>query len=139
MKRLSNTAKIPVAGFKRTPQRIAILEYLDGNKTHPSAEDVFKAVSRKYHSMSFATVYNTLNALVDAGVLKGLNIDPERRRFDPDTRPHHHCICLRCKKIIDVYADMDVKLPANIGSDFTAVSSHVEFYGYCSRCSKKAR
>ena len=139
MKRLDNSAKIPVKGFKRTPQRLAILEYLDGNKSHPSAEDVFKAVSRKYQSMSFATVYNTLNALVEAGVLKGLNIDPERRRFDPDTSPHHHCICLMCRKIIDVYAEMDVRLPAGLAADFEPVSSHVEFYSLCSKCSKKAR
>ncbi|MFZ2197327.1 MAG: transcriptional repressor, partial [Thermodesulfovibrionales bacterium] len=50
-------------GFKLTPQRLAILSYLEGNKEHPSAEEIFRAVSDQYPTMSFATVYNTLAAL----------------------------------------------------------------------------
>ncbi|NTW58892.1 MAG: transcriptional repressor, partial [Nitrospirae bacterium] len=56
-----------IKGFKRTPQRLAILDHLDGNKSHPSAEDIYRVVARKNPSMSFATVYNTLHTLVQAG------------------------------------------------------------------------
>ncbi len=45
-------------GLKLTPQRLAILEYLDGNTSHPSAEDIYISVKEKFPTMSFATVYN---------------------------------------------------------------------------------
>ena len=80
-------------GLKLTPQRLAILEYLEGNKNHPSAEDIYKALKPRFPSMSFATVYNTLEILVKKGVIKELNIESSRKRFDPFTHPHHHFFC----------------------------------------------
>lgn len=127
------------AGFKRTPQRLAILAYLDGNTNHPSAEDIFKAVSRKYQSMSFATVYNTLNRLTQTGAVRELTIDPHRKRYDPDTSLHHHLICVSCRKIIDVPQEITVDLPKGLARDFTILGNHVEFYGYCAACGKKNR
>ncbi len=125
--------------FKRTPQRLAILEYLKGNTSHPSAEDIFRAVSKKYQSMSFATVYNTLHALTKAGALRELTIDPERKRYDPDTSGHHHLICLACGRIADVPEALVVELPRSVAQDFTLVGSHVEFYGFCAACKKKKK
>lgn len=126
--------------FKRTPQRLAILDYLDGNTSHPSAEEIFQAVSKKYHSMSFATVYNTLNTLTGAGALRELTIDPDRKRYDPDTTRHHHLICIHCKKIVDVPEDkIVVDLPKNAARDFAVLGNHVEFYGHCPSCRKKRK
>jgi Fur family peroxide stress response transcriptional regulator len=125
--------------FKRTPQRLAILDYLEGNTSHPSAEDIYREVSKKYHSMSFATVYNTLNTLTKAGTLRELTIDPERKRYDPDTSGHHHLICTRCGKIADIPEGITVDLPADMALDFTILGSHIEFYGHCSTCKKKGK
>ncbi len=127
------------AGFKRTPQRLAILEYLEGNLSHPSAEDIYRAVSRKYHSMSFATVYNTLNTLAKGGAVRELTIDPERRRYDPDTSRHHHLICVDCKKVVDIAGDIAVEIPKTMTKDFTVFGNHVEFYGHCAPCGKKKK
>ena len=57
--------------IKLTPQRLAILGFLKGNKSHPSAEDIFKAVQKQFPTMSFATVYNTLEALKNKGNIIG--------------------------------------------------------------------
>lgn len=127
------------APFKRTPQRLAILAYLKGNTSHPSAEDIFRAVSKKYQSMSFATVYNTLNTLSKAGALRELTIDPERKRYDPDTSSHHHLICVLCGKIVDIPEGIVVDLPGTLAHDFTLLGNHIEFYGHCSRCSRKRK
>lgn len=124
-------------GLKRTPQRLAICDYLQGNDAHPSAEDIYRAVLKKYDSMSFATVYNTLNALTKAGALRELTIDPERRRYDPDTSAHNHCICISCRKIIDVPGPISVELPKGAAPGFVLLGNHVEFYGYCRGCKKK--
>ena len=128
-----------VKGFKRTPQRLAILEYLEGNTSHPSAEAIYQAVAKKYRSMSFATVYNTLNTLVAAGALRDLTIDPDRKRYDPNTDQHHHLLCLDCRKVFDVPQQISVDVPAGITDTFTVVGNHIEFYGYCAVCGKKKR
>jgi Fur family transcriptional regulator, peroxide stress response regulator len=125
-------------GFKRTPQRLAILDYLEGNTLHPSAEDVYRAVTKKYFSLSFATVYNTLNTLAQSGAVRELTLDPERKRYDPNTEPHHHLICVTCKKVIDVFEDVIVGIPKRIEKEFSIFGNHVEFYGRCSVCRKKS-
>lgn len=125
-------------GFKRTPQRLAILDYLEGNTLHPSAEDVYRAVTKKYCSLSFATVYNTLNTLAQSGAVRELTLDPERKRYDPNTEPHHHLICVTCKKVIDVFEDVTVGIPKRIEKEFSIFGNHVEFYGHCSVCRKKS-
>ena len=121
-------------GLKLTPQRLAILEFLDGNKDHPSAENIFKEVKKKYPMMSFATVYNTIEALKKKGDLLELTIDPERRRYDPDTKPHHHLICVECKKIVDVHKEFSISVPDEVRGAFDLVGNHIEFYGVCPEC-----
>jgi len=125
-------------GFKRTSQRLAILDYLEGNTFHPSAEDVYRAVTKKYCSLSFATVYNTLNTLARSGAVRELTLDPERKRYDPNIEPHHHLICVTCKKVIDVFEDVPVGIPKRIEKKFSIFSKHVEFYGRCSGCRNKS-
>ncbi len=128
-----------VKGFKRTPQRMAILEYLEGNTSHPSAETIYKAVSKRHRSMSFATVYNTLNTLVTSGAIRDLTIDPDRRRYDPNVQPHHHLLCLDCKKVVDIQEPIAVEVPAGIAEEYRITGNHIEFYGYCTSCGKKKR
>jgi len=128
-----------ISGFKRTPQRLAILEHLDGNKSHPSADEIFRVVAKKNPSMSFATVYNTLNTLVETGAVRELTIDPDRKRYDPDTSAHHHLICLDCRKIVDIPGDVAVEVPRGVTKDFTVTGNHIEFYGICAPCRKVQR
>jgi Fur family peroxide stress response transcriptional regulator len=123
-------------GFKRTPQRLAILAYLEGNTSHPSAEEIFHAVVGKDRTLSFATVYNTLNTLSKAGALRELTIDPSRKRYDPNTGAHHHLICMSCKKVVDVPEEISIDLPKTVAQNFFILGNHVEFYGVCPACRK---
>jgi Fur family peroxide stress response transcriptional regulator len=120
-------------GLKLTPQRLAILEYLEGNKNHPSAEDIYKALKPRFPSMSFATVYNTLEILVKKGVIKELNIESSRKRFDPFTHPHHHFFCKKCKKIIDIEPKIDFSIPEEL-KDCEIEDFQIIFYGLCPDC-----
>jgi len=137
----SNYVQIAESGgqFKRTPQRLAILDYLEGNTSHPSAEEIYRAVSKKYRSMSVATVYNTLNTLTKAGALRELTIDPERKRYDPDISRHHHLICVRCHKIVDIPGGIAIDLPGDIERAYTLLGNHIEFYGHCPLCKTKKK
>ena len=123
--------------MKMTPQRMAILEYLDGNTGHPSAEDVFDAVKGRFPSMSFATVYNTLERLRSDGRLLELSIDPARKRYDPNTSPHHHLICAGCGRVTDIHMSFDLEVPEEGRGGFEIEAEHVEFYGRCPDCINK--
>jgi Fur family peroxide stress response transcriptional regulator len=124
-------------GFKLTPQRLAILDCLEGNTSHPSAEDIYRRLKKKFPTMSFATVYNTLDALTRKGEILEITIDPERKRYDPNTQPHHHLICNKCKKIVDVTINFKVTIPERFRRSFEILGNHIEFYGLCRECKKK--
>ena len=121
-------------GLKLTPQRLAILDFLEGNTDHPSAEDIYKAVSIQHPTMSFATVYNTLDSLREKGYVLELSIDPAKKRFDPCTELHHHLICTSCKKVRDIHKDFALDLPDQVKGDFRVTGNHIEFYGICAAC-----
>lgn len=123
-------------GFKLTPQRIAILDYLNGNKEHPSADQIYRAVSAKFPTMSFATVYNTLDALKKRGMLLEITIDPHKKRFDPDSKPHHHLMCIRCRKVVDVHNTFELSLPHGQRHGFEITGNQIEFHGLCEHCRK---
>jgi Fur family peroxide stress response transcriptional regulator len=124
-------------GLKLTPQRLAILECLDGNKNHPSAEEIYREVSGRFPTMSFATVYNTLDALRQRGSIMELTIDPAKKRFDPNTELHHHLICTRCKRIEDVHTSFDLDVPSTYRNGYEVTGNHVEFYGICPACNNR--
>lgn len=134
-------AKYREKGFKLTPQRLAILKFLDGNTGHPSAEDIYTSIRKIYPTVSFATVYNTLQALGDKGEILEITIDPQKRHYDPNPKPHHHIICLECNKIGDIFEDYSeaLQLPNSIVEEFKPVGSHINFYGICRECQKKQK
>lgn len=124
-------------GIKLTPQRMAILNYLQDNKSHPSAEDIYKIVSRKFPTMSFATVYNSLETLKKKGCIQELTIDPCKKRYDPDTSLHHHLICTECNEIVDIFKKFNLNLTEQMKNGFQLKGNHVEFYGLCNNCQEK--
>jgi Fur family transcriptional regulator, peroxide stress response regulator len=129
--------KLKKIGLKVTPQRLAILEMIKGDRTHPSAENIYNEISRKYPGMSFATVYNTLAKLVETGEIQELDIDPNKKRFDPYTPLHYHFYCKNCGKVYDV--DYDISFAPNMhkigGHHIEAIQ--LNFKGLCKACSKK--
>jgi len=91
------------AGLKLTAQRKAIVHEFAADPTHPTAQDLYDRLRGDFPQMSFATVYNTLDALASAGLSGTLRIG-NAARFDPNTLPHHHVVCEKCGAIGDVPA-----------------------------------
>ena len=115
--------------IKITPQRLAIFNLLVGNTSHPSADDLYKEVLKIQPSISFATVYNTLDKLVELGLLQKLDIDDEKKHYDPDLSIHHHFLCKACKQIIDIFENFNVNIqPASLNIS-SLESYQVNFYG----------
>lgn len=120
--------------MKMTPQRMAIMRYLDGNVTHPSASDIYGALHGQFPTMSLATVYNTMETLKEQGRIVELSIDPGKKRFDPNVEPHHHLICTRCSKIVDIFTEFPLGLTKDEMHGFEIIGNHVDFYGICGDC-----
>lgn len=90
------------AGLKLTPQRYAVLDYLLRSPVHPTAEQIRADLNRHFPRASRATVYNTLNALRDAGLIHEIYMDDAVARYDANIELHHHFICRKCGKLEDI-------------------------------------
>ncbi|MCA0871825.1 transcriptional repressor [Seohaeicola saemankumensis] len=80
------------AGLRPTRQRMALAELLvgDGRHRHVTAESLFEAAKANGAAVSLATVYNTLRAFCDAGVLQEITVDGSKSYFDTNTHDHPH-------------------------------------------------
>ncbi len=125
-------------GLKLTAPRLSILKFLEGNTSHPSAGDIHREIKKEHPTVSFATVYNTLEVLRDRGEVLELNIDTERRHYDPNTTNHHHLMCIRCHKIDDIFEDYpNIRVPRDIEKRVKVIGMNVNFYGVCDKCQGK--
>ncbi|WP_209598312.1 iron response transcriptional regulator IrrA [Ruegeria sp. HKCCSP351] len=80
------------AGLRPTRQRVALAELLvgDGRHRHVTAESLFESAKANGDAVSLATVYNTLRAFCDAGVLQEITVDGSKSYFDTNTHDHPH-------------------------------------------------
>lgn len=128
--------KLREHGVKATPQRQVILEYMESVHTHPRAEDVYTHVRQIFPGISLATVYNTLNTLVECGLLKQLSFGDGSNRFDARTDDHYHVVCERCGRVDDYARQPVAGLEEEAARDtgYQIRKHQVEFYGICRDC-----
>ena len=119
--------------LRPTPQRFAVLEHLVRHHTHSTAEEIFRAVNRADPRASLATVYNNLNALVRAGLVREVVSGGKAARYDASLKRHHHFVCERCGGVEDV-PWFDVPAGAAILGSRTVKSVEVVFRGACPKC-----
>ena len=89
-------------GIQPTAQRLMIAELLFSREQHLTAEQVMLALAERGTQVSKATVYNTLNLFAAKGLLKSLQVDPDRGLFDSNTQPHYHIHVEDTGELIDV-------------------------------------
>ena len=117
-------------GVKPTPQRMVIAEYVVNTKAHPTADHIFQAVAQSLPvPLSRATVYNTLNTLVQAGALKEVYLDSGPARYDAKIDDHHHFVDLKTGKVFDIEGDKVKTLTPQLGPDFKVHHYSVTFFG----------
>ena len=124
-------------GVRMTPQRHAILSFLMETHSHPTADDIYKALSPMYPSMSVATIYNNLRLFVEAGLVRELTYGDDSSRFDADLSDHYHAICRSCGSIVDFKHPplLDVERAASKSTGFAVQGHRMEIYGLCQSCS----
>lgn len=121
-----------------TLQRLAVLEFLEGNTHHPSVEEIYRNLKKKYPTLSQATIYTSLQVLRKAGEIQELRIRKEKTCFDPNPKPHHHFYCQECKKVFDIKISFPVAEKGWVdGHKVKEVQTY--FYGICSHCLKRQK
>lgn len=89
-------------GLRCTPQRYAVMAFLVGHSSHPTAAEIFEAVNRVDPRSSRATTYNNLRDLVKAGLVREVAVEGRAARFDAKGMKHHHFVCDRCGEVEDL-------------------------------------
>lgn len=130
-------------GYKLTTQRRAILNViLENQGNHLSPEEVYDIVRIQYPEIGLATVYRTLQLLEQQNIISKLNFNDGCSRYELNSNTgdhhHHHLICLKCGKVIEVKLDLLENLETEIEKEgkFKIVDHNVKFFGYCSECQK---
>ncbi len=117
--------------IKPSIQRMAVLDYLMKNPIHPTADTIFNALYPSIPTLSKATVYNTLNLLVEKGVIQMITIDEKNTRYDAYNTPHLHFKCTTCGDIHDVpFLIPDIEALQNYQVD----NIHIYCRGICPTC-----
>lgn len=125
-------------GYKITPQRIAICEAVLSSKDHPSAEQVYTQISKKYPSISLTTIYHTLNLLKELNLVVELPFDSSTSRYDSNTSVHVNLICQKCNDIIDFESEGVKRNWSRIVSEtgYEPIGQRLDIYIECDKCRK---
>jgi Fur family peroxide stress response transcriptional regulator len=139
-KRLSGfAARCRRGGLAVTPQRLAIIEALLGSGEHPRADAIFAAVRMQHPHISLATVHRTLDTLCDIGEARKVTTLHDSARYDGNVTPHHHVVCVKCRRIRDVEIPRLDRLLAGQSElgEFTVLGSSLEIQALCEDCGAK--
>jgi Fur family transcriptional regulator, peroxide stress response regulator len=124
------------AGIPVTVQRRAVLQAVLERDDHPTAEQVLDVVKDRIPGISRTTVYRVLDTLAELGVIRRLQHTGSLARFDGRIQRHHHLICNKCRKVIDLE---DNKLNRISVSHISAEGFEIEDFsvhlmGICQEC-----
>ncbi len=122
--------------IKPSLQRLGVMQYLMDHRTHPTVEEIYKALHPSIPTLSKTTVYNTLKLLVDQGAALQLTIDEKKTCYDADTSPHAHFLCAECGKVYDVpLKNLQLENDAEMPEGFLCDQADLYFRGVCEKCS----
>ena len=129
------------ANYKLTPQREATVRVLlENEQDHLSAEDIFLMVKEKAPDIGLATVYRTLELLLELKIVDKINFGDGVYRYDlrkdGDVHFHDHLVCVNCGSLHEIEDDLllDVEKIVESDYDFKIKDHRLTFYGICSKC-----
>ena len=133
------SAMVSIKDLGLTRQREVVLRVIRDEPEHLTANEVFDKAKQLLPGISFATVYNSLRYLKEAGHIAEISFGNGASRFDSMTSRHDHAICTKCGKLVD----MEIELPpeiVNFAADFSKFeieSIELTLRGLCPKCSSK--
>ena len=131
------TERLNTGGFRFTPQRQHVYDVLLHKRDHPTAEEVFIRAKKQMPEISHATVYNCLDALVECGLVRQVQLDRGATRFCPNMREHGHFYCDACGRVYDVDLPGKPRTDVTLPRGFKAQRFEIAIHGTCPDCAKK--
>lgn len=125
--------------IKPSVQRIAIMTYLLEHRIHPTVDEIYQGLSEQIPTLSRTTIYNTVKLFAEKGSLQVLGIDEKNVRYDIDTSPHAHFLCLECGKVYDIALNYPEKIALSGVEEFTIKETHLYCKGYCKCCNTRKK
>ena len=130
--------RLRAAGLKATAPRLTILQALESDRRHPSAEMIFESLSDKSPSLSLSTVYQTLETFLQKGLLRRIAGAGGKLRVDGTVQDHDHAICRGCGAVFDIDPDLikRPRPPAALPHGLQVTNLFVEYEVLCSDCAQ---
>lgn len=124
---------------RNTRQRAIIADAIVGQYKHVSARDVYDQCNALDKTISLATVYRTLNTLLEEGKISAIHNADEQVIYDGNIEPHDHMVCSECGKIIDLAPIVSTHRLKTLQKDYNFKINHVQlvFEGLCEDCRKR--
>ena len=134
-------AVLKAEGLRPTKARCQLLAYLRSTDRHPSVEEITSTLRSEGAEIGVATVYQNLNKLVDAGLVRRFSGPDGRSRFDGDLAAHSHAVCESCGRVVDLELDTGtrrvidrVSTTDTPLSQWLVTGTSVEVRGLCPGC-----
>lgn len=119
-------------------QREEILEVVKKGNIHPSAEEVYNMVKKNSSTASMSTVYRNLKLLTEKNIINKISMTNGSDRYDAILEPHHHAICIKCGKVLDIKYEVNSMKLEKIVQDQTGIKPfkyNLTIEGVCNDCS----
>jgi len=137
-------------GYRITVPRQAVLEVLMDTEEHLSTEEIYHKLHRFFPGVGLASVYRTLELLVEMGIVSKFDFGDGKSRYELTEGPkgqrhHHHLVCTGCNRVIDytdfINEERELLEKAEKGLskkyEFDIKHHFIQFYGHCRECRKK--
>jgi len=136
----SNHTTLKKSGKRATSQRALILEIIRQGAGHLDADEIYRQARAIQPRLSLSTVYRTLKALKEPGLIEELHFDDTHHHYEmKSSTKHHHLICVGCGKVIEFQYPLTRYLKRSVpeAKDFEIVDAELRLTGYCSQCRQK--
>ncbi|MEM7343991.1 MAG: Fur family transcriptional regulator [Chloroflexota bacterium] len=130
------SAQLKRAGYKLTPARLAVIDVLENHEDHLSHDQILVEGKKIYAKLSRATVYRTMDLLVNLNLMRALYLNDATQRFISAEGGHHHLICTGCETTIEFDHCTISQLAQDLSTQYGfQIRNHLlEFQGLCEDC-----
>jgi len=127
-------------GMRITKGRLTVFETVMNTHGHFTPEEILKICQKNKTTVSRATIYRSINELLESGVIRLTAFGKKHQNFEHlyDEAPHHHARCVRCSDIIE-FKDLGedkVYQKVLLERGFKVLGHEMHFYGICQKCRK---
>lgn len=130
-------AAIGQTGGRVTEQRALILDIIKRGGGHLDADEIYRRARQEKPRLSLSTVYRTLQALKQMGLVDEIHLDDSHHHYEMKPRAeHHHLICLGCGRVIEFRYPLASHIQEKVAEakGFEITTAEIRLTGYCARC-----